>query len=422
VDRAQQRAKADAVVRGLVDAGIDAMVLGANDWALGTHFVRDLVSSQGAPVLASNLACDGERPFPATKVVERAGKKFGILGVTHGEVEGCIVGPVGDVLQRAAELLPDVDVRIALLPMDTSVSRRFLEDVSDVDLVVDTQSSRRGTSEEIGGAWMLGSGPRGQRVGLAHLTWRESGEGWAVAGHGERLDVRIGQAERRLAALQKRSDQRKGAVAEGAVELLEKASSELERRREERSAWSQRLASANLVSLEIIELDDTLADDPTAAGFVAVAQAAIESGAVGEVARVAAQRVVPDGAFIGSDVCAGCHPGPTAQWSGTAHAHAWQTLVDDGRSADTECFACHATGVGHPDGPTKPANVAGLRDVQCEACHGPARAHVMAPNEVKPVRSPDLAVCTGCHDGERDMGRFDHVSYLPKVTHTQAVP
>jgi hypothetical protein len=32
-------------------------------------------------------------------------------------------------------------------------------------------------------------------------------------------------------------------------------------------------------------------------------------------------------------------------------------------------------------------------------------------------RAADASTCTICHDGERDDGRFDYATYLPKVTH-----
>ena len=58
----------------------------------------------------------------------------------------------------------------------------------------------------------------------------------------------------------------------------------------------------------------------------------------------------PEGAegFLGfSDVaakrttCGNCHSGKQAQWQGTAHAHAWETLASSGAST-TLCEGCHS--------------------------------------------------------------------------------
>ena len=70
-----------------------------------------------------------------------------------------------------------------------------------------------------------------------------------------------------------------------------------------------------------------------------------------------------------------------------------------------------------PDGPHDPGAVAGLEHVGCEACHGPGKAHVGNPPTVEMRASPDVSVCVGCHDGKQDEGRFDPVTYFPRVAH-----
>ena len=76
------------------------------------------------------------------------------------------------------------------------------------------------------------------------------------------------------------------------------------------------------------------------------------------------------------------------------------------------------------EGPTSPADVAGLRDVQCESCHGPARAHVQAPTDpaVRPLAQPGEAICQQCHDNERDHHAFAWATYRPKVVHDAEGP
>ena len=120
---------------------------------------------------------------------------------------------------------------------------------------------------------------------------------------------------------------------------------------------------------------------------------------------------------MGSGACAGCHTEQYAQWQTTPHAHAWQTLVDQKRHMDLDCFTCHVTGAFDPEGPQHPNQVGQLKNVGCESCHGPGRDHVGAPGPGQMVVNPPESTCTQCHDGAQDGGRFDYATYLPKVVH-----
>ena len=64
---------------------------------------------------------------------------------------------------------------------------------------------------------------------------------------------------------------------------------------------------------------------------------------------LAATEDTPDH-FVGVTVCERCHKAETDQWHTTAHARAWQTLVDDKKDADTDCTPCHVVGYRQPGG------------------------------------------------------------------------
>ena len=123
------------------------------------------------------------------------------------------------------------------------------------------------------------------------------------------------------------------------------------------------------------------------------------------------------GPFLGSKSCMGCHPYQYKHWESTAHAKAWQTLVDDKRSQDQACFSCHVTGAHHPQGPQSLGLIQGLENVGCESCHGPGKAHVESSGQVDMVKEPAVQNCTQCHDGVKDEGRFDAALYYPKIRH-----
>jgi hypothetical protein len=107
--------------------------------------------------------------------------------------------------------------------------------------------------------------------------------------------------------------------------------------------------------------------------------------------------------YVGGQVCANCHSNPQANdWAETAHAHAWQTLMESGHPRPT-CNKCHTVdfeevvgNAGYDDVPT-----AMFEDVQCESCHGPGSQHIASPTtEGSILVSYDSeTTCGTCHEG-----------------------
>ena len=112
----------------------------------------------------------------------------------------------------------------------------------------------------------------------------------------------------------------------------------------------------------------------------------------------------------GQTVCGNCHAQPQAQWSGTKHADAWETLQASGHAQEF-CEACHSVSeLGNaattPSGYTA-TGAARYRDVQCESCHGAGAEHVSDPEAVQPTPSISVLAadgttylnCAECHNG-----------------------
>jgi predicted CXXCH cytochrome family protein len=184
----------------------------------------------------------------------------------------------------------------------------------------------------------------------------------------------------------------------------------------------------------------------------------------------------PQGAegFLGfSDVegkrttCGNCHSGKQAQWEGTAHSHAWETLANSGASTKL-CENCHTvSSLGNlstgPNAGYVATQSPRYQDVQCESCHGPGLNHVTNPDVQanKPLASLAVgagltngcgechsgahqpfaeewaasghanvsasrasnAECAGCHDGRKALERFDtDVNYKEKTGATEFQP
>ncbi len=411
---AQRRAKADLIASAFETSGIDVMTLGSHDWALGVPEVRALVTAHHLPVIAANLTCDGAAPYPAFKVVERAGKRIGFIGVTTGSVDGCVVGPLRDGVVSAIEAMGPVDAVVALLPTETPDTLKTLVGLDGIDLVLDADPARRpDAAEALGSAWTVGSGKRGQLVGGTILGWVQGGKGWAPDDDVKRAQDEVARLQRRVDSLNKRlmlpngqPDPKVAKLLDAAKRAVDQAAANIPT---DDSTPHNRIGKANHV------LDTSVADEPTLAKSVEAFKAQNTTEAAPE--PVTGHLAPEASAYAGSDACRACHPDEFAQWIGTPHATAWASLLKDHRERDQECVSCHATGVGLPGGLIATSEIAGLRDVQCEGCHGPSKEHAAVPPSQRPPSPKDATTCVTCHDGKRDEGRFDFKAYLPKVVH-----
>jgi hypothetical protein len=120
----------------------------------------------------------------------------------------------------------------------------------------------------------------------------------------------------------------------------------------------------------------------------------------------------PSPRYAGAQVCLGCHEEVHQTVLNTRHAHAWQSLKDQGQHRNPSCLPCHTVGYGLPTGFSNEVVTPNLRGVQCESCHGPAANH--AANENDPILKPRVeiaaTVCGGCHSAESNRPHFEQWS------------
>lgn len=102
-------------------------------------------------------------------------------------------------------------------------------------------------------------------------------------------------------------------------------------------------------------------------------------------------------AYVGAEVCRGCHSGIHNEWSGTAHARALATLERIGNGSNPICLACHTVAYGLADGYVSQRTTPHLANVQCESCHGPGAAHVADPAGA-PVFNPRQIAAMGSEE------------------------
>lgn len=98
--------------------------------------------------------------------------------------------------------------------------------------------------------------------------------------------------------------------------------------------------------------------------------------------------------YVGVDNCKMCHSDKHENWDKTAHARAFDLLVNVEQDKNAECLPCHTTGYGN-GGFVDTASTPKLAGVVCEACHGPGGDH--NGDKTKITKTPSAAVCAKCH-------------------------
>ena len=171
---------------------------------------------------------------------------------------------------------------------------------------------------------------------------------------------------------------------------------------------------------EIINLTIKYADHPQVLGLLNQYKAGLRNllqlppqpGPTAEPGTAGPQTTTPPSAlFVGEKACLPCHPEPHKSWQGTAHARAYQTLVQQNKSSDPGCLQCHTTGYGE----AKKDLAADFQNVQCEACHGPGDGHP-EPRKTLPRVGEDQ--CLKCHNSANSPN-FNYAAYLQKVRHAK---
>ncbi len=416
-DRPQQVEKARLLAAGYGLVGVDALLPGDGDLALGLSLVQELAALHNLPYVATNLECGGVHPFPALRSIESGGLRVALVGVLGNSVkaEGCHVtepvAAVGVALQGV-----QADLVVILSGQKIGEDEALAAALPGVALIVNGHDRQQLESPRplSDGGLLLGSGSRGKQVGAVSLTlvpgatrWRDGQIEVRVAEQRDRRKLRIGELQKRRA----------DAAEDATRQRLDKQIAFFEKEIAESEAELQAARTGDgpvhLAVNRLLDLGAAVADHAATALLVTAAKTAI--AAVEPEAPPGSALL--DSPFAGSSACTGCHPGPAAQWGATAHARAYASLQASARERDRACFSCHVTGALHPDGPKEPGAVAGLESVGCEACHGPGRAHVSNPPTVELIAKPDLVLCRGCHDSDQDGGRFDPEAYLSRVAH-----
>ena len=326
--------------------------------------------SGGASPGDLEAAVEAEPVFPAYRIVEKGGIRFGVIAILSPEVSHQTVATIsGDVealpylakapLPILSALVPVVRSRSDFVVLLAHMKRVELDEVlggvTGIDMVV---LGHTGKPEVTSDPILLGDVPvymashQGQYLGRAALTFDAAAKLVASTNEVRLLDANI-KNDPEVAALVKDFDNKNRSYQK---ELFVKD--------------QLRARTAGAKNQDI---------------------------------------------YLGAASCQRCHAGEFDAYIKTQHATAYSTLSGMFMHRDSGCVPCHSTAYGAPGG-FSGVRVAGsavdLVDVQCEACHGPGAEHSRDGRYKERARN----TCVTCHTSEQDAA-FDYKKAWAAIAH-----
>jgi hypothetical protein len=425
---AQDELKARTLAQGEPMLGAAARAMGPRDLPLGGQFCSD--TANGIALLdAGKSGAPGARD----SLLVRAGEvPIGLLAAGQS--------PDARIKERAAALKAQGARAVVLLAIPSGPAWQGAQDLArsardaGVDLVVlghlddpatDPNRAEPGPPPVFS---VEGHGQSLLRVDLRFPAGPQKGVylSRGEAGKKEELD----ELDRRIALLR---EQARNAPEEMRSRYAGKVA-EVEQRKAGLAASKETIPEGALVvAATFLPLTQDAGEDPLAAQLVAAYDERVAQMNL-ELAKKQPEKCPPpargEAAFVGiskvgkQQGCASCHEKQAEFWSGTAHAHAYETLVKVKKQFSLDCVRCHVTGWQQPGGVCRIDRTApggpgfqghgkGREDVQCEMCHGPGSKHAADPS-VEIAEEVPATVCVHCHEAANSP-HFDHARYLPYV-------
>ena len=202
---AEQQLKAELQLDALTSAGIDAMVPGQSDLALGVAWLQEKASAVKAPYVAANLTCNGVAPFPPHVQVDVAGVAVVVIGVlspSEPVPTDCAVSDPRQAVDGALRGLPDAELVVLLSRLSEEGDEALAGSVPRLDLVVGGGSKTARSEPQIlaNDAARVEVGSRGKKLGLAAVHWVPGGSGFRAAGAVDAIEAELDRLRKRQAS------------------------------------------------------------------------------------------------------------------------------------------------------------------------------------------------------------------------------
>jgi hypothetical protein len=428
-DQCQASARADLLTATYARLGLAATTLGPLDDVRGASFRDARLAAHRVPTVGVGLPrplVEGAQALPSI-LRELGPARIGVTALRLDEPSAldtarAALGAEVEKLRTAG-----ADTVIVLAQSPRELTRRALGGLAGVDLVIQGRAPGEvPAAPEVldSGAVLVASGMQAQFAGVLELVLDGRTDDKPLA-----LDDRRARGERRLKVLELRLKELKGQIEQAPEgprrQFLEErfAAAEAEVQSIRAADTSAPLLEPHIVA-RAVPLPRGFAEEPAAKKALEAYTASIPSLVASCEASMSCPEPAPGArTYVGVEACKGCHQPAVDFWRAQAsklpgkdasgkpivrtvgHAHAWETLVADGRDKDRSCVGCHSVGFGEEGGACRTTDIVkrGLAAVQCESCHGPGSLHATTGKAADIVRFTSEASCRACH----------HVPHIP---------
>ena len=399
------------------------------DLTAGAEFLRKLAHGEQLPLLSANLIrrTDNKLLFPSQRIVTVAGIRIALVGLTGPlltETDELTLKPWQEVLSA---LLPAIEKKCDLVILLSSMPRQVNEQIAArfPSIHILLQAGRQGGNQpptNINNTLLCQTGGRGKYLGIMDIGWNKSKK-WQQSGQQDpaTLQQRLDRITWQLERMRKRYSAHE-LSANTQYQRLENEKTQLTATLAVRRGNGEKAGKAPCTWRNIfLAMDTSLPQEREVQAIVdSVRQEVnqVNRELQQEQRRINEQILQTFAPMASAQRCKECHPSQVAFYLRTAHARAWQTLVQRDQQYNPDCIACHAT---LPDYGTATVRDEALltalpdrfQNVGCETCHGPSLAHANDPDTRLPSR-PVVATCRRCHTEKRDPA-FDYERKLPKI-------
>ncbi len=337
---ASAKMKAELIAQIFNKTGIDAAAVGELDLVLGIDFLKELQDKYNFPFISANLVDGKGTPFFKPYVIKKInGKNVGIFG---------LIGSSSEMTSKVEKL---TEGRVKVQDSLTAAEAVMTELSGKVDYI----------------------------IAVAH---QRTNRNWRLAKKIEGIDLIIGGHDK--VKTEKPSKAGKTLI----VQAGEKA--------QHLGVLKTAVDNSQTADNTLIPLGSKIEDDQKIKEMINDYEHRVASIYDSPAKEADADKVVESRVTA----CTPCHEDQVKSWEATAHAHAYNTLLEKSKHLDPDCLNCHTTRFEQPEGFTMKLKQMELANVQCENCHGFAEEHLSDTTPI-PVPKPGMDLCVKCHSSYR---------------------
>lgn len=366
-----QRIEYNYILRAFAAMKFEVLNIGAREAQLSAAELREIKNTSPVPIVSANVLDKntGKPIFDSYRIIERGGFRIAVIGVLDASGErdsgdGVAVGDMDSAVARCIEQVrPKADVIVLLAFADEAALDRLAQEFYEANVILGGKVRQPAQSLEKNNRSLIYYVTNESRaLGILQLQLAHGAAPVAVANEIELLHDKIPQAPE----FQKLAQQYRGEIRRTPLAL----------------------DNPNLLQADAIPGVRTTAN------------------------------------YVGSETCVKCHQTAGEIWEHSAHAHAFDALVQRGADADPNCISCHTIGFGTSSGYRREFTGQKLVNVGCESCHGPGSLHVRQKEGDASIafmfRPLDAGDCRKCHFGEFSRP-FDWNEFWPLIQHGKEI-